>query len=160
MPTKGKDEYLKYFKYELDKEIEGIAYLRKYVNIRFDSPITNRIILGLETLYNYNDSEFQASLEKMGLKFEYRLDDDQTNSYHLVIDKVTKRPFLEAVLNIALVDDKPKEMLLAAADGMNFGGADTIYDSVDDEGKAFIDTLIKENLLERKTIRNYYFVEE
>ena len=64
----------------------------------------------------------------------------------------------KATNNIALVDGKPKEMLLTAADGMNYVNADTIYDSIDDEGKAFIDTLIKEKLLERKTIRECFYV--
>ena len=154
VPTKNtKEEYLPYFNYEEDKEIEGYGYLIKEVKLKSNSELDETIIKGIEALYNEFNSEYRRGMEEAyGLEFEYRLNVDQTNSYYLAINEKSKEFISSAVLNIAITEEGLQEMILVTSDGACYGNAE-IIDLVDDEGKAFIKTLVNKKLLKRKRER-------
>lgn len=156
MPTKRKiSEYLPYFRYEEDENIEDCGYLIRDVKIDMEEEyLVEKVISGIEFNYNLSNSEQRENLEKEGLKFEYRLNDDQTNSYHLVLDDFAKEYISHAVLNIAVYEGDMEEMVLATADGMCYGHVDTVS-LLDKEGKAFLKELMDKGLLKKKRIPIY-----
>ena len=151
--------YLPYFEYEEDENIEDCGYLLKKVRIQLDSELAKNVIEGVEELYNYSDSKVRETLEEMGLPFELRLNEDQTNSYHLIMDDKATEYVSEANINIGVIEGELDDMVLATADGMCYGHV-SAFEMLDNEGQEFIKTLLEKKLI-RARIQKVYeeFVE-
>ena len=152
MPTGKVKDYLPYFKYEEDDELEGYAYLLKEVRIKPDSEAYKIAIESMENFYNLSNSEFREGLESFGLKFEYVLNPDQTNSYKLVLDDVAKEYISKVTLNIAVVEGSFEPLVVVLSSGYILGNADAV-ESLDSDSKKFIDELVEKKLLKKKTIK-------
>lgn len=152
VPTKKLEEYLPYFRYEKDENFDDIAYLLRDVNISADSILFEMAIEQIEAEYSFVDSEYQKQMELSGFQFKYVLNDDQTNSYKLIVTDKVKEMVTKAVLNIAIVDGKYEGMLLVVEYGGSYGHIDA-FDCLDEEGKKFLKELLNKKMLKKKIKR-------
>ena len=151
-PLKKMEEYLPYFIYEKDEKLEGIGYLLKDVVIELDSALWKLAIQGIERQYNYFNSEFRKELELQGLEFKYVLLENQSSYYSLVMNDTAKEYVRKAVLNIANIEGKLEEMVIVLADGSLYGNVDA-FESLNQEGIDFLNQLINNKLIKKKTIK-------
>ena len=148
---KDKKEYLKYFTYEKDENLGGYGYLLKKVRIDINSNFIDEVKEGIEDMYNRCTSEHRKAIESLGLSFEYRLNEDQTSSYYLIMNDAAKEYVSEAYLNIADAEGSLEEMVLATANGAYMDMF--VFDCLVEEDKKFIEMLVNERLLKKTYIK-------
>lgn len=150
-------DYLPYFQLEKDKEIKECQYLIRECEIEVDSPLMEEIVKTIENNYAIlMDSEQQKAYENSGMKFEYVLNPDQTNSYKLILDEETKKRVAKCFLNIAIYDNEMEELVIGSESGMCYGNI-TAFNYLVKKDKELIDTLIKNKLLKKRKIKPQYF---
>ena len=152
IPVKKVEDYIPYFTYEEDEKIEDCAYLLRDVKITIDSNLARLTIQAIEDQFAYLDSEFREYLKSQGLEFKYVLHDNQTESYELVMNDKAKEYIEKAVLNIAILEGKFEEMVLVVANGGIYANVDA-FESLDQESKDFLKTLLDKKLIKKKTIK-------
>lgn len=148
LPTGKEKDYLPYFDYVKDEKLEGYAYFIKEVKIDPLSSLWEETIRRAEEQYNNVSSDWRRTFELMGLKFEYSLNEDQTNSYKLILDENAKKYVSKAYLNIAIVEGNLEELVISTMFGI-YGNANVV-DMMDEEGKKFLKMLIDKKLIKRR----------
>ena len=152
MPTGKVDDYLPYFERIEDENFDDTFYLVRSVKIEEDCPLFAIALKEIENDYNTGTSGQRNWLESQGMKFEYTLNVDQTNSYKLVINDAAKAYASKAYLHIGYMEGEFSDLNIILAGGLPYGSYDVI-DALTGEGKEFLQMLIKKKLLKKKTIQ-------
>lgn len=157
MPTGKLEDYLPYFRHEIDEEMEGLSILIREAKIKPDTFLWHRIIENIEREYSYMNGIVRNIYEDEGFEFECTLNPDQSEFYHLVLTDKAKELLCEVHLNISVSDGEFTELYLCGKNGVSYAHV-TAFDLLCDEDRNFIQELVNKKLLKRK--RTVIYTEE